>query len=165
MRPWRVDEVDRLMDIRGREDVAKWLASAVPWTDHDAAIARIESYAEQIRGDDPFGEWALVPNSTGVPSGTVNLSRMGETQDVDIGWLLHPDSTGAGYASEAAAAILAHARATRIDIVWAVMWPHNESSAAVAQRIGMTDLGVIDDPWYGTPEEPTSRVFRIVFGD
>lgn len=165
LRPWAVEEVDRLLDIRSREEVAKWLASADPWTDRDAARERIEAYAALVSRDDPFGEWAIVPKATGIPSGTVNLGKMGDTSDVDIGWLLHPDSSGSGYASEAARTVLDHARRSDIETVWAVMWPHNEASAAVAARIGMTDLGVVDDPWYGTPGDPKSRVFRIDLAD
>ena len=40
------------------------------------------------------------------------------------------------------------------------MWADNGRSAAVARRIGMREVGVLDDPWYGTEEDPTSRVFR-----
>jgi RimJ/RimL family protein N-acetyltransferase len=61
--------------------------------------------------------------------------------------------------------VLDHARAERIETVWAVMWAHNEASAVVDIRAGMTDLGVLDDPWYGTAEDPKSRMFRIDLAD
>ena len=165
LRPWQAAEVDRLLDIRGREEVAKWLATAEPWTDRGAAIARIEAWQAAAERNDPFGELAIVPRSTRIPSGTVNIGTIGETDDVDIGWLLHPDATGFGYASEAATMLLDHARRAGVGTVHAIMWPHNHASAAVAERVGMTDLGVVDDPWYGTPEEPTSRMFRIDLGE
>ncbi len=165
LRPWLPAEVDRLLDIRGREEVAVWLAGADPWNDRPHALERIAAWQSLVDGVGPFGEWAIVPDATGVSSGSVNLSRIGETDDVDIGWLLHPDSVGHGYASEAAGAVLDHAAAAGLSTVWAIMWPQNDASAAVARRIGMADLGVVDDPWYGTPEEPTSRMFRIDLAD
>lgn len=78
---------------------------------------------------------------------------------MEIGWYLHPDSEGHGFASEAAEALLTHVLHAPIDRVWAVMWPQNEASARVAASIGMADQGVINDPFYGSEEEPTSRVF------
>lgn len=41
------------------------------------------------------------------------------------------------------------------------MWPHNDASAAVCLRLGMPELGVVDDPWYGTIEYRTSRMFCV----
>ena len=43
--------------------------------------------------------------------------------------------------------------------VWAVMWPHNAASAAVARRIGLTDLGRHVEPWFGTVRYPLGRLF------
>ena len=34
-----------------------------------------------------------------------------------------------------------------------------EPSAKVARRIGMRELGVLVDPWYGTDEDSYSRMF------
>lgn len=44
-------------------------------------------------------------------------------------------------------------------LVYAIMWPGNEPSAAVCRAIEMHDIGDSPDPWYGTPEEPTSPMF------
>ena len=92
--------------------------------------------------------------------GTVSCGRLPGSDEVEIGWYLHPDSEGHGYATEAARALLSRTLAGAVDRVWAIMWPHNEPSARVAGSIGMNDLGVVTDPWYGTDVEPTSRIFR-----
>ncbi len=78
---------------------------------------------------------------------------------IDIGWSLHPDATGRGLATEAAALLLDRARSAGVPKVYAVMWPENLASAAVASSIGMADLGVVADPWYGTEQDPDSRIF------
>lgn len=101
---------------------------------------------------------AIVASAGGPPVGTVLLSPLRDTDEVEIGWQLHRDNVGRGWASEAAAAMLAHGLAHH-DRLWAVMWPANAPSVAVADRIGMHDLGQVLDPWYGSALHPHSRIF------
>ena len=70
-----------------------------------------------------------------------------EHGEVEIGWWLHPDSHGRGYATEGAGAVLDHAFAGGLTEVWAVMFPANAPSRGVMSRLGMTDLGV-HERWY-----------------
>ncbi|TFD06468.1 GNAT family N-acetyltransferase [Cryobacterium sp. TMT1-66-1] len=70
------------------------------------------------------------------------LSPSGE---IEIGWHLHPDAWGHGYASEAARAVLAHAFVMGLDRISAVTNKDNVASQAVAQRIGMTHKGTTSD--------------------
>jgi RimJ/RimL family protein N-acetyltransferase len=162
VRPWDLAEAPRLFDIRSRESVAQWLSDPAPWADLAVATEHIERWATRIATCPPFGSWAIVPRDTDVPVGTVSLNRLpNDDVEVEIGWYLHPDAVGHGWAREAAAGMLVHAFAHGIDRVWAIMWPHNDASAAVARAIGMMDLGVIPDPWYGEPDTPDSLMFRI----
>ena len=160
LRPWRIDEADRLFDIRRRPEVAEWLADPTPWTDVAEAEAAIDAWAHTIESEPPMGSWAIEPLDGRPIAGWVVLRSLPDGE-VDIGWTLHPDSTGHGWASEAAALLLERARSHGVLRVWAIMWPHNDASAAVASAIGMTDLGVMADPWYGTEQDPDSRIFRI----
>ncbi|HKJ57384.1 MAG TPA: GNAT family N-acetyltransferase [Nitriliruptoraceae bacterium] len=93
------------------------------------------------------------------PIGAVSLFPLHDPDGVSIGWYLDPTAAGNGWASEAATALLDHALASGHDLVWAMMWEHNERSAAVCRRIGMVDVGVHVDPWYGTRQYPDSRFF------
>ena len=161
LRPWHPDEAGRLLDIRRRPEVARWLGDPTPWTDLDQAHEAIERWAVRTRAQAPLGAWAIVPNDLGVPVGTASMARLpNDDVEVEIGWNLHPDAVGHGWAREAAAAVLARAFEHGLARVWAIMWPHNERSAAVARAIGMIDLGVRPDPWYGEPEFPDSLMFR-----
>lgn len=157
--PWREDEAAVLLDIRSRPSVAKWLSDPAPWTDLAQAETKIEEWHQRTRDKAPLGMWAIRP-AAGTPVGNVGLNRLPDDDEVEIGWFLHPDATGHGYAREAAAAILARAFAAAVPRVWAIMWAENTASAAVAAGIGMDDLGVVEDPWYGTAEEPLSQMFR-----
>ncbi|SCE65165.1 Acetyltransferase (GNAT) domain-containing protein [Micromonospora haikouensis] len=73
------------------------------------------------------------------------------TTDIEVGWHLHPDSWGHGYATEAARALAARELATGTPRVWAVVSPGNTASAAVARRLGMAYVGRRTD-WYGGEE-------------
>lgn len=160
LRPWRENEAARLLDIRTRPDVAKWLADPTPWTDIAVAEQAIGRWRDAFSS--PLGVRAITLKhaTSSVPLGSVSLGRLPDSEEIEIGWYLHPDSGGNGYAVEAARAVLELALGSGIPRVWAVMWPHNDPSARVASSIGMTDLGAINDPWYGTEAEPTSRIFR-----
>jgi len=61
--------------------------------------------------------------------------------DVEIGWHLHPDAWGRGYATEAAQAVLDDAFSRGLAKVLAVTHPDNRASQAVCRRLGMTHVG------------------------
>lgn len=185
IRHWLPDEAELLFDIRRRPDVAQWLGDPRPWTGVEQARANIVAWSQRATDGVP-STCAIVPTDAGVPVGSVSLNRMptpgagdvvvddadwlneyapiggvanGVPSEVEIGWYLHPDALGQGWASEAAAAMLNHGLAHGLDRVWAVMWAQNSPSAAVCRRIGMTELGVRVDPWYGSSADINSRFF------
>ena len=159
IRPWRPDEAPRLLDILSRIEVVKWLGDGEPvlMKDLDEARERIERY-NTVRNQPPLGIWAVERRSDGVVAGTVLLLTLpnDEHGEVEIGWHLHPDSWGHGYASEAARAVLGHAFAAGLPEVLAVTHLDNWASQGVARKIGMTDRGVVEK-WYDDP----SQLFRI----
>lgn len=156
IRPWRADEADRLYDIVRRPEITEWLGKPEPWT-RDQVEDFIANNAAP--GRLPFRR-AFVPDATGVPAGTVMIETF-SNGDPHLGWFLHPDAQGNGWATEGAAALLRLAVQSGVPRVWAGMWPHNAGSANVCRRIGMVDLGRQDDPWYGTVEYPMSRLFCV----
>lgn len=159
IRPWRTGDADVLFDIHRYPDVAKWLGDSRPWSEVGRADEYIAKSAADATPAVPMG-CAIVPRDTGVPVGGVSLLPLpDDPEEVQLGWVLHPDHVGHGWATEAAAAMLAHGFASGHQRVWACMWPNNAASAAVCRRLGMTELGVQVDPWYGTTRDPHSRFF------
>lgn len=155
IRPWRHEEAERLLDIQSRIEVVKWLGDGEPvlMKDLDEAHARIDRYAE--RSDPPpRGIWAIERRTDGVVVGTVLLVTLpnDEHGEVEIGWHLHPDSWGSGYATEAARAALAHGFAAGLPEIIAVAHVGNAASTAVMRRLGMTDRGIVEK-WYEEPSE------------
>jgi RimJ/RimL family protein N-acetyltransferase len=144
-------DVARILDIYARWEVAQWLGT------HPRAIATLDEASAKVdrwaaRCIDYQGVWAVRVRSTGVAAGTVLLVPLPESQQLEVGWHLHPDSWGHGYASEAARGALAHGFAHGLNEIFAVVRPANERSLALCRRLGMTPLG-ITDRWYGAEME------------
>jgi RimJ/RimL family protein N-acetyltransferase len=154
IRAWDEDEADVMLDIYRRLEVAQWLGAVpAPLETLAEAYERIARWNGLIEG--PYGIWALCPMAGGPPVGTVLLRPMPDgqgtaTTDVEVGWHLHPDAWGRGYATEAAAACLPRAWGHGDKRVWAVVREGNARSIAVTQRLGMRPHGVVDR-WYGLP--------------
>ncbi len=159
VRPWHVNDAERLLEIRAIPEVAKWLSRPDAWTELAQALDAIERWNAIIDRDHVLGHWAVVPRDS-APVGAVSLQLTPDGSETTIGWYLHPEASGQGYAREASQALLdAGLQPGGPSRIWAVIRPENEVSAKLARALGMTDLGVIDDPWYGEPERPTSRMF------
>ena len=159
LRPWDPDDpgdVSAAFDIYRRDDVARWLgAHPAPWTDEKAARERLLRWQSGGRDDLPgFGIWAVVPKGDETPVGSALLVHLPDaegtpTDDVEIGWHLHPDAWGKGYATEAGLRLLRHATETLgVDVVNAVGYAGNDASFDVMRRLGLQPRGETDR-WYG----------------
>jgi RimJ/RimL family protein N-acetyltransferase len=147
VRLWRDDEAERVFDLYARDEVVRWLGPTPrPMTSPQEAALAIARWRERHEADPRYGVYAVVPRDTGVPAGSVLLVVLPDatgtpTGDVEIGWHLHPDAWGHGYATEAARALVAHAFAGGAPRVHAVVRPGNERSIAVCRRLGMEHHG------------------------
>lgn len=154
LRDWGPDDAPVVLDILSRADVVRWLDDAEPvlLTNLDEARAKIGSWQDLVP---PLKQWAIEVRDTGEVVGWVCLVPIPNSGGlVQIGWTLHPDAHGHGYASEAARTVLAHGLASGLAEIRALMIPDNEPSIRVARRLGMRDVG-LTDLWYDGP----SRVF------
>lgn len=148
LRPWAVEDADFLLDLQSRWDVVRFLGSQpTVMTDREEALASI---ARRRAVDDPVhGIWAIATAADDQLVGTLLLKPIPlstgepatEPPDVEIGWHLHPDAWGHGYATEAAAAVMDDAFTRGLPRVVAVTHPDNHASQAVCRRLGMTHLG------------------------
>jgi RimJ/RimL family protein N-acetyltransferase len=156
IRPWSHDEAGRLLDIQSRLEVVKWLGDGEPvlMKDLDEAHERIERYHRRSESP-PLGFWAIevraAPGEPGRVAGSVILLTLPNDDhgEVEIGWHLHPDSWGRGYATEAAAAVLQHGFDGGLPEIYALTHTDNEASKAVCRRLGMDDLGIIEKYYEG----------------
>ncbi|MDG4827331.1 GNAT family N-acetyltransferase [Asanoa sp. WMMD1127] len=159
LRPWRDEDADFLLDLESRWEVVRFLGpNPTTMTTRAEALASI---ARRRAVDDPIhGIWAITTAADGRVVGNLLLKPVplsagesaGGTADVEIGWHLHPDAWGHGYATEAAAAVMDDAFIRGLRRVIAVTNPANTASQAVCRRLGMTHVGRTTR-YYGTPKE------------
>jgi [ribosomal protein S5]-alanine N-acetyltransferase len=107
----------------------------------------IETRLRPSYAQNGFGLWCVVPKDSGEPAGMCGLLRRDTLPDVDVGFAFLPEAWGKGYASEAASAVLAHARdVLGMRRVLAITFPDNQASIRVLERIGMRREGTIRLP-------------------
>ncbi|MEU4620187.1 GNAT family N-acetyltransferase [Actinoplanes sp. NPDC023801] len=150
LREWEEKDVDFLLDMYSRWEVARFLGAAPRvLSGRDDAVATLTRW--RGRQDDVHTVWAIQDRATGRLLGTallVPLLASGEkllpAGETEIGWHLHPDAWGKGYATEAANAVMSYAARSGIDPVLAVTYPENTASQAVCRRLGMRHVGPTD---------------------
>ncbi|WP_153009068.1 GNAT family N-acetyltransferase [Microbacterium testaceum] len=156
LREWTRSDDDRafLFDMYRRAEVRQYLGNGQVMIDPaevDATLDRWTSLADGILGV------RAVETRDGRRLGSVLLKHIpwsvgagdGRPEDIEIGWHFHPAAWGSGYATEAAAAVLALAHENGIRTIVAVTNPANTASGAVAQRIGLRPAGETAD-YYDT---------------
>lgn len=173
LRAWGAADIAAFEDIYSRWEVARWLGPQPRRAlagQKEAREALDRWQANHIGLDAPYGLWALVRPEPGsrvsvepgvrsesssaalaAPIGTVLLLPLtddkGLTGEVEVGWHLHPDHQGQGYATEAAGALLDAASEAGVMRVLALTDPDNTASQAVARRLGMVDEG-LTNRWF-----------------
>jgi RimJ/RimL family protein N-acetyltransferase len=165
LRAWTTspDDVARLADLYGRDEVTRWIGGP-PSVPPDQLPARWAAVHTQ---DDRFGCWAIevavgvagrAEDRAHLVAGTVLFKPLPNgVGEVEVGWHLHPDSWGHGYATEAARAVIDRGFRSGLPEVYAVVRPGNEPSLAVCRRLGMRPLGRMRR-WYDVDLE----AFRLM---
>lgn len=163
LRPYDNSDAQRILDVYGDVEVIRWLGDPpyVPMQSLEEARARIAAWAEQDAADPYEIHVAAVPRAGGELVANVLVKRLPDDERYEVGWSAHPSAVGHGYVTEAARALLDHVFAEGLDEVWCTMFPDNAASAAVAVRLGLADLGVVPDRWYGG----LSRMFHTTRAD
>lgn len=105
----------------------------------DDARAYIENGPGASYARHGFGLWLAELRDSATPIGMCGLLKRDTLDDVDIGFAFLPAWWGQGFAHEAAAAVMDHARySLGIARVVAIVSPENASSIRLLEKIGLT---------------------------
>ena len=137
LRPYREADIDALHDIQSRPEVVRYLYWEPRTREQVETVIRESS--DQIDGEGGALTLAIQPRGSDAMVGDVVLMYHSEVhRQGEIGYVLHPDHQGHGYATEAAREMLRlgfeqldlHRIAGRLEA-------RNSASAAVLERLGM----------------------------
>ena len=139
MRPFREDDLDAYTAVLQSAGVRRWLhlpddvGREQAWNGMASSLGQWE-----LRGT---GQWALEEKTTGVFIGRAG-SHHPERDDwpgIEIGWTLHPDHWGKGFATEAGAAARDWVFANHdVDAIYSCILEDNVASQSVARRLGLS---------------------------
>ncbi|ONI79568.1 GNAT family N-acetyltransferase [Actinosynnema sp. ALI-1.44] len=140
LRPFTHSDLDELYDVRSRPEVNTYLYSEALTRDEvkaklDERIAKMSRLTQP--GDSML--LAVVRKDTGAMVGDVNIEWLpGSHQQAEIGYVLHPDHYGQGFATEAARPLLRIAfEELKVHRVIGRLDARNVASGRVLAKLGM----------------------------
>jgi RimJ/RimL family protein N-acetyltransferase len=144
LRPWHIDDARSALAIYGHADVTRWLSPDMDQVPDLAAMRVLlrQWIAEDARLPAPAGRWAIQRRSDDrVIGGAILLPLPPGNEDLEIGWQLHPDTWGNGYASESTHALATWAFSQDVYEIFAVVRADNARAAATVRHNGMLWVG------------------------
>jgi RimJ/RimL family protein N-acetyltransferase len=143
LRGWEVDDAAAALAAYGDDQVARWLAPAMDIIGDEAAMRVLlqQWITEDARLLTPAGRWAVERREDGQMVGGATLLPLPPDDEFEIGWALHRQAWGHGYATESGLALARWAFDQGIEQVIALVRPANTRAAATVDRIGMEWVG------------------------
>ncbi|MFT4084056.1 MAG: GNAT family N-acetyltransferase [Nocardioides sp.] len=142
LRPFRADDVDRLVEGSADPVTQHWLGFLPRDPGPEYGWSYLETAAEEYAVASAL-RWAVSATVASPLLGTVGLFRIRECRDGEIGYWLHPDARGRGLARRAAALGVGHAFETLgFDRVTGYATATNLASRRVLESLGMRLIGL-----------------------
>lgn len=137
LRAMTPDDLDELVRLQEDPEVARFMGR--PSREWLEGWMRSSQAEWKERG---HGRVAIVAREGGEFLGRSGLKYWPQFEETEIGWALHPEARGRGYATEAARAVLewGFGRFGDLPLITAMIQPENVASIAVAERLGMSPL-------------------------
>ena len=165
LRKIRIEDASDMFSYSSSADVTKYLL----WYPHED-LHYTEQYIEYLQeryavGD--FYDWAIVLKENNRMIGTCGFTNFDLTNNsAEIGYVLHSDYHGNGYAAEAARCVIAFGfdslELTRIS---AICMTENKASLRVMQKCGMVQEGIMRSAVFAKGEHRDVIVSAILASD
>jgi RimJ/RimL family protein N-acetyltransferase len=139
LRPFGPDDFDALLAIHSRPDVARWLL----WEPRNrdevrSTLARKQTETTLARDGDTISLAVVLKGSSELIGDVILHLLSAEHRQAEIGFIIHPDHHGRGYATETGRVLLRLAFETfGMHRVVGCLEPRNAASARVLERLGM----------------------------
>ena len=139
LRNWKQDDAIAFQQICSDPDVMEFLGEPMTLAETETVISRMQAMQTQLG----YCFWAMEHRETGALMGfcAVKPGAIGTSigEQLEIGWRMARAYWGAGYATEAAQAVIDWVWANLdVDSIWAITAPGNQRSQALMRRLGMT---------------------------
>lgn len=146
-------DIDDVHAYRSREDVCQYLLYEPRSREQVAERVAKDSVATRLEKDGDYWQLAIelmVDGRARVIGDIYFTITKAENSGGEIGWTIHPDFHGKGYASEAASAVLDYVfREGQLHRVTAELDPRNDASIALCRRLGMREEAYfVEDLWF-----------------
>jgi RimJ/RimL family protein N-acetyltransferase len=148
-------DTDDVFSYQSREDVCRYLLFEPRSRDEVAERMVRNGAATTLEKDADYLQLAVeLPATADAPARVIGdlyftIASL-ENSKGEIGWTLHPDFTGRGYAAEAARAVLRLAfEELELHRVIAELDPRNNASIALCKRLGLREEAFfVKDLWF-----------------
>jgi RimJ/RimL family protein N-acetyltransferase len=143
LRGWTAGDAEAALGVYSDPQVTRWLA---PEMDNVADQAAMRLVLQRWAAEDtqmmaPAGRWAVEVRHDGQVIGGATLLPLPPDDEFEMGWQLHRQAWGQGYATEAGLALARWAFAQGIEQVMALVRPANTRALGTVRRIGMEWVG------------------------
>lgn len=164
IRMMTVDDIDAVHAYQSREDVARYM----PWGPRSRADVadRVKAWAraDRLGAEGDYLQLAVERREDGAMLGHLFVSvRSLDSLTAVVGWTLHPDHHGRGYATEGARALFGwlfgHVGLHRII---ADLDPENAASAALSRRLGMRQEAHFRQDFWDGEAWSDSAIFALL---
>jgi RimJ/RimL family protein N-acetyltransferase len=142
LRHFRRDDVDDLFSMDSDDRVMRYLGSGLKGRTRAEVDHTIERMAARAAARPGYGLLHASLRDGGAFVGGCGLFPLQDTQDIEIAYRLPFAHWGRGFATEMAAAVLAHGfDGLGLTRVVGLTWPENVPSQRVLEKIGMRFTG------------------------
>lgn len=136
------EDVDSLYDIYEEPMVTEYMEKL--YDNRDEEIAYIRDYRRRMYGFYGYGIWTILTRQEGTVIGRAGISWREEFDVPELGFVIGVPWQRQGYAYEVCSAILNYAwKDIGFKQIQALVMEHNEKSAALCQKLGFKNYGII----------------------
>jgi len=148
IRPFCQQDLEGYLDFMTNEEATRYLNFTAEQKTADGAKALFDFVVASYTSENPIFAYVIaLQDNTFI--GSCGISELDGPEIVECYYSLQPDHWRQGYATEATQALIRHCfEADSIKEVRAYMSPDNPASARVAEKVGMTYLGIQKHPLF-----------------